>query len=141
MGNNQVLYAYIKDNKEPLRVLTLARKKEGNLVTFAYSINRVAVHESSYSNGKTKVFTKETTVYDNHNRKKAREIASGRLKYAGKSFTVLVGAEESPLLVVLAELVAMDDVPGTVRRLARQALTEGYGRRKERSAEVAELSI
>ncbi len=119
--SDKTLYTYIRDEKEPLRVLTIARKRDGNLINFSYCINKVAIEEDvkvieRYKNYTVHASRREVTVWDTFSRKRAREITNGRLD---RNYVSIDG--ERPLTVILKHLTTYGE-NRQVKRLATQAL-------------------
>lgn len=122
---DKILYTYIRDEKEPLRVLTIARKRDGNLINYSYCINKVAIEEDvkvieRFKNYTVHASRREVTVWDNFSKKRAREIVNGRLN---RHYITLDG--ELPLTVILKQL-ASNGENRQVQRLAKQALNRDY---------------
>lgn len=121
LNTDKILYTYIRDEKEPLRVLTIARKRSDNLINFSCCVNKVTVDVDKQSIERFKhydihVSKKEVTVWDKFTKKRAREIVNGRLD---RNYISIDG--EQPLTVILTYLSIYGD-NRQVARIAKQAL-------------------
>lgn len=123
---DRVLFFYIRDKKEPRRVMTIARYKQENCMTFAWSINKVTVDITDINKRAESFYQKHTIVHDTFNKKRGRQIAEARLVSSDKSITIELNDEERPLKAVLETLAGLsrnvEFIPKVVRSLAEQEL-------------------
>jgi hypothetical protein len=138
---NQVMFCYIRDEQVPQRVLTLARRKEGDVLTFSFALNRVTEENGSWKvkdvhGNPVEVLTKLVRVHDKFTKKSGRDLALKRLNEGGSyTFKLQLDPEDRPLTEMLYFL-SVTTFPGLnrsisskVRSLATQALlnaTEGF---------------
>jgi Trm5-related predicted tRNA methylase len=130
-NNEKILFTYIQDKNEPLRVLTVARQRIENTIYFSYCINKVATDinrntRESYKNYTILTQKKEIAVFDFHNKKRAREIVTGRLKSESNNYSVTLQGGESPLTAVLYALMT-EHHHKHVSKIAKQAVEAGFG--------------
>lgn len=128
--SNRVLFMYLRDPKKPRHVVTIARAKEGNKLTYSWAMNRQAGSPviMNNNNGVLTVNLKKVKNVENDIFSKAtgREIAEERLN-SGHFRTVLLQEGDRPLQAILRDLAnAGDDVPPTVRKLAQHELLKDF---------------
>ena len=126
---DRVLFLYVRDKDEPRRVMTLARFKKDNLLTFAWSINKVTVDIVESHHRMESFSSRHVIVYDTFRKAMGRKIAEARLNDPAKSVTIELTEEERPLRAMLQTLSGLNPkapkMPMSVQRLARQALEGG----------------
>ena len=126
---DRVLFLYVRDKNEPRRVMTLARFKKDNLLTFAWSINKVTIDIVEIHHRMESLSSKHVIVHDTFRKAMGRKIAEARLSDTAKSITIELAENERPLRAMLETLAGLNPkvgkMPVSVQRLAQQALEGG----------------
>lgn len=107
MSEEKVLFTYLHDQRNPRRIVTLARVRDSDTIDFAWAINRVSADQT-----------------DNFTKKRGREIAYGRLA-RGLTLCASLQPDSRPLESVLNVLVHSAHTPPILRRIAQENL-EAY---------------
>lgn len=129
MTQDRVLFLYVRDANEPRRVMTLARVKKDNILTFAWSINKVTIDITEVHRRMESYSVKHVVVHDTFRKAMGRKIAEARLNSTDKSVTIELLEQERPLRAMLETLAGLNPkeptMPMSVQRLAKQALEGG----------------
>lgn len=106
-----VSYLYVRDRKNPKRVLTVARIVEGDTIKFAYCVNRVS---------------------DTFKKDVGRSISSGRLaksESAGKYYFETERYEDEPPVATAVEVLMEFATDPIVKRMAYDYVMEPHNRK------------
>jgi hypothetical protein len=127
---DRILFLYIHDHNEPRRVLTIARSKVDNILTFAWCINKVTTDIRERKEGNSYYISKHIVIHDTFRKVLARKITEKRLGNEHKRYSLELQEGERPLQAMLDFLAGYGDpitkeLPLAVKRLARQALHDG----------------
>ena len=126
---DRVLFLYVRDKNEPRRVMTLARFKKDNLLTFAWSINKVTIDIVEIHHRMESLSSRHVIVHDTFRKAMGRKIAEARLSDPSKSVQIELTEDERPLRAMLQTLAGLNPnaprMPVSVQRLAQQALDGG----------------
>jgi hypothetical protein len=129
--NERILFLYLRDSKDPMHVATLARYKEGNLLTFAWAINKVSTIQHDYRDGHNREQYTRRTVHDVFSKARGRSIAEARLASEKTSVTIELYEGERPLKAMLETLASNSfigevRIPSFLSNWAREALVDVY---------------
>jgi hypothetical protein len=112
--SDRILFLYLRDPKDPKHVATVARFKQGNVLTFAWAINKVTTLQSGQKFSNFEDSYKSKTVHDVFNKARGRTIAEGRLGCHKSSITIELYEDERPLKAMLETLAGNSEVDGVV---------------------------
>ena len=125
--SERVLFLYLRDSKDSDHVATLARYKHGDMLTFAWAVNKVTTEQTFTREGKTTTTTVTRKVHDVFNKARGRKIAEGRLSCDRSSITVRMEEGDRPLRTMLYTLASYEEfegvkIPAFLGNLAQKAL-------------------
>lgn len=109
-ANDRVIFLYLRNPEDPAHVATLARFKQGNVLTFAWAVNKVTRTFKSKHTGREQYTYASRTVHDVFNKARGREIAEGRLASEKSSITIELHEGERPLKAMLETLARNSEV-------------------------------
>src|SRR5437867_257079 len=129
-NTERVLFLYLRDKNDPDHVATLARFKKGNVLTFAWAINKVTELTTTERYGKVTETRTQRIVHDVFKKSRGRVIAEGRLACFKSSISIELHENERPLGAMLETLANCEEcngvkIPLVLFRLAHEALEAG----------------